>query len=280
MLRSRMLRRLARDAYEAFWERRLSFSEVPEHVAVVQDGNRRYARSNGDEPTEGHEEGAETTEEVLDWAYEIGVEEMTLYAFSTENFGRDDEELEDLFDIIADKLDELADSEKIHDRRVQVRGIGDLERLPERVRDALRNVEDVTEEYRSHRLNIALAYGGREEMVEAARRVARDVEEGRLSPEDVDVSAVSSRLRLDSDIDLVVRTGGERRLSNFLPWQARGAEAEVYFCDAYWPRFERHEFLKAVASYSGAKKDGKRAVDPRRRAPVPKVNSEVEEPAD
>ncbi|MDZ7688713.1 MAG: polyprenyl diphosphate synthase [Halobacteriales archaeon] len=252
-------------------------------MAVIQDGNRRHALSKGEEPTKGHEEGAETTEAVLDWAYEIGVEEMTLYAFSTENFGRDDEELEDLFDIIADKLDELAESEKIHDRRVRVRGIGDLGRLPERVRDALERVEEATEEYHSYRLNIALAYGGREEIVETARRVARDVEDGVLSPEDVDASAVSSRLRLDSDVDLVVRTGGERRLSNFVPWQARGAGAEVYFCDAYWPRFERHEFLKAVSSYTGDEDEEgerRRVVGSGGRAPVPKVKSEVEEPAD
>ena len=275
-----MLKSLARDAYEAFWERRLSFSAVPEHVAVIQDGNRRYARSKGEDPTEGHEEGAETTEAVLDWAYDVGVEEMTLYAFSTENFEREEDELKDLFDIIADKLDELADSEKIHDRRVRVHGVGDLGRLPERVLDALRRVEDATEDYESHRLNIALAYGGREELAETARRLACDVEEGHLSPEDIDASAVSSRLRLSSEVDLVVRTGGERRLSNFVPWQARGAGAEVYFCDTYWPGFERHEFLKAVASYSGTDEDEGGFVGPERRAPIPKVNSEVEETAD
>ncbi len=284
------MRSLARDAYEAYLERRLSSSDVPRHVAVVQDGNRRHALSKGEEPTKGHEEGAETTEAVLDWAYEVGVEEMTLYAFSTENFERDDDELEELFDIIADKLDELADSEKIHDRRVRVRGVGDLSRLPERVRDALTRVENATEEYRQHRLNVALAYGGRDELVETARRIARDVEEGRLSPESVDASAVSSRLRLGSDIDLVVRTGGEHRLSNFVPWQARGAGAEVYFCDTYWPSFERHEFLKAVESYSGDsdgegdRDDGGRrtvASEERRRTPVPSMTKpEVEEPAD
>lgn len=246
-----MLKSLARDAYDAFLEYRLSPSDVPGHVAVVQDGNRRYARSKGENRTEGHEMGAETTEAVLDWAYEVGVEEMTLYALSTENFEREEDELEDLFDIIADKLDELAESEKIHDRGVRVCGIGDLNRLPERVRDALKRVEKATEGYSGHRLNIALAYGGREEMVEAARRIAHEVEEGTLSPDDVDVSAVSSRLRLGADVDLLVRTGGERRLSNFVPWQARGAGSDVYFCDAYWPGFKRRHFLKAIESYSG-----------------------------
>lgn len=280
-----MLKSLARDAYDAFLEYRLSPSEVPGHVAVIQDGNRRYARSKGENKTEGHEMGAETTEAVLDWAYEVGVEEMTLYALSTENFEREEDELEDLFDIIADKLDELAESEKIHDRGVRVCGIGDLDRLPERVRDALKRAEEATEGYSGHRLNIALAYGGREEIVEAARRIAHDVEEGTLSPDAVDVSAVSSRLRLGTDVDLLVRTGGERRLSNFVPWQARGAGSDVYFCDAYWPGFKRRHFLKAIESYSG---DGEGAGDDTgvvgsgRRVPFrkPKAKAKKEGPAD
>ena len=273
-----MLRSIARDAYEAFLEYRLSPSEVPRHVAVIQDGNRRYARSKGQSPTEGHEMGAGTTEAVLDWAYEIGVREMTLYALSTENFERDEEELKDLFDIIADKLDELAESEKIHDRGVRVRGVGDMRRLPERVRKAVTRIEDATEGYRHHRLNIALAYGGREEIVEAARRVARDVEDGVLSPEAVDASSVSSRLRLGTDVDLLVRTGRERRLSNFVPWQARGSGADVYFCDEYWPGFERRHFLKAIESYSGDGSGGDSGeggvVGSGRRTPVPKPKKE------
>lgn len=267
-----MLRSLARGVYEAYLERKLSSTDVPRHVAVVQDGNRRYARGKGDEPEEGHEAGAETTEKVLDWAYEAGIEELTLYAFSTENFERDDEELERLFDIMAEKLNELAESDEVHERRVRVRGVGDIDRLPERVRDAVDRVEEATRGYDARRVNIALAYGGREELTEAARRLARDVRDGVVSPDDIDASAVGSRLRLSSDVDLVVRTGGERRLSNFVPWQARGAEADVYFCDSYWPGFERHEFLKALVSYSDGGGAGAKT-----EARVPTA---VEEPAD
>jgi tritrans,polycis-undecaprenyl-diphosphate synthase [geranylgeranyl-diphosphate specific] len=267
-----MLRNIARGVYEAYLERKLSSTDVPRHVAVVQDGNRRYARSKGEEPEEGHADGAETTEDVLDWAYEAGVEELTLYAFSTENFERADDELERLFDIIAERLDELADSDEVHERRVRVRGVGDIERLPERVRDAVEGVEEATRGYDARRVNIALAYGGREELVEAARRLARDVEEGILSPESVSASAVESRLRLSSDVDLLVRTGGERRTSNFLPWQARGAGAQVYFCDSYWPGFERHEFLKALLAYTDG---GGAGANSEALAPAA-----VEEPAD
>ncbi len=245
-----MLRSLARGAYEAYLERKLSSTDVPRHVAVIQDGNRRYARRKGDDPTEGHEQGAETTEKVLDWAHQAGIEELTLYAFSTENFERDDDELERLFDIISEKLNELAEDDEVHERGVRVRGIGDIERLPPRVQDAVERVEEATEGYDAYRLNVALAYGGREEIVEAARRIARDVERGILSPESVDKTAITSRLRLSSDVDLIVRTGGERRLSNFVPWQGRGAEAEVYFSDAYWPGFERYHFLRALIAYS------------------------------
>jgi tritrans,polycis-undecaprenyl-diphosphate synthase [geranylgeranyl-diphosphate specific] len=245
-----MLRSLARRTYEAYLQRKLSSSEVPRHVAVIQDGNRRYARRKGEEPEEGHEAGAETTEEVLDWAHQAGIEELTLYAFSTENFERDEDELKRLFDIIAEKLEELADDDEIHDKGVRVRGIGDIDRLPERVQEAVAGVEEATEGYDEYRLNVALAYGGREELTEAARRIARDVARGYLSSDEVDEDAVESRLRLPSDVDLVVRTGGERRLSNFLPWQARGAEADVYFSDAYWPGFERYHFLKALLAYS------------------------------
>ncbi|MFP4174579.1 MAG: polyprenyl diphosphate synthase [Halobacteriales archaeon] len=245
-----MLRNLAHSLYGAYLERKLSSTDVPRHVAVVQDGNRRYARTKGEEPEEGHAEGAETTEDVLDWAYDAGIEEVTLYAFSTENFERDDDELERLFDIIAEKLNELAESDEVHERRVRVRGIGDIERLPERVQDAVAHAEEETRGYDARRVNIALAYGGREELVESARRLARDIEDGIVSSESVGAPAVESRLRLSSDVDLLVRTGGERRTSNFLPWQARGAEAQVYFCDSYWPGFERHEFLKALVSYT------------------------------
>jgi tritrans,polycis-undecaprenyl-diphosphate synthase [geranylgeranyl-diphosphate specific] len=265
-----MLKNLARGVYEAYLERKLSSTDVPRHVAVIQDGNRRYARSEGEEPEEGHAEGAETTENVLDWAYDAGVEELTLYAFSTENFERDEDELERLFDIIAEKLDELAESEEVHERRVRVRGIGDIERLPQRVQEAVARVEEETRGYERRRINIALAYGGREELVEAARRLARDVERGVVSPDSVGASAVESRLRLASDVDLLVRTGGERRTSNFLPWQARGSEAQVYFCDSYWPGFERHEFLKALVSYTD---EGKSTAEA--RAPIA-----AEKPAD
>jgi tritrans,polycis-undecaprenyl-diphosphate synthase [geranylgeranyl-diphosphate specific] len=283
-----MLRERIRRLREKLLRRRLSQAEVPRHVAMVQDGNRRYARNRGGEAEDGHREGARTTEAVLDWAYEAGVEEVTVYAFSTENFERSEDELESLFDLIADKLDELADSEKVHDRNVDIRAVGDVERLPERVVEAVERVENATSEYDRCRLNVALAYGGRDELLRATEGIAHDVERGALPPEDVDADEIGRRLEVVSDVDLLVRTGGERRTSNFLPWQARGGEAQVYFTDEYWPAFDRLDFYRALSAYDpeqGTPPSHERETEPD-SVPAPTATTtaetkvEVEKPAD
>lgn len=221
---------------------------LPDHLAVIQDGNRRYARERGEDPRKGHEYGAETTEDFLDWCLDLGVPEVTLYTFSTENFERGERELRSLFDLIADKLRELGDDEQIHDERVRVEGVGEIDRLPPRVVDALDYVEGRTEDYDSLQLNVALAYGGREELLYAARKVLEEVERGELSPEEVSEEDVERHLYVD-EVDLVVRTGGERRTSNFLPWQAWGGEAVVEFLDCYWPEFSRADLERALETY-------------------------------
>ena len=226
-------------------------SEAPDHVAVIQDGNRRYARRRGGDATAGHRAGAETTERLLEWCEEFDIDELTLYAFSTENFARPPEEREALFDLIARKLREFADADRVHEAEVGIRAIGNRERLPARVRSAIDYAEDRTASYERHRLNVALAYGGRSELLRAARTVARRVEEGELDAEEVTTATVDAALAEPptSDVDLVVRSGGERRTSNFLPWQANGNEAAVSFSGRYWPAFGRTEFLRALWAY-------------------------------
>ena len=247
-----MLRRVHRfgtRVYERVLERELSAG--PTHVAVIQDGNRRYARDRGEKATDGHRAGAETTEAMLDWCADLGVEELTLYAFSTENFDRPTEEREELFDLMSAKLRSFADSEEVHDREVGVRAIGELERLPERVREAIDYAEERTGGYDRFTLNLAVAYGGRAELLSAARDVARAVEAGELSPEEVDTGAVEERLYEGPAraVDLIIRTGGDERTSNFLPWHANGNEAAVYFCSPYWPEFRRVDFMRAIRTY-------------------------------
>ncbi|GGJ12162.1 UDP pyrophosphate synthase [Halobellus salinus] len=243
------LRRRLTRAYERMLRQQLG--TAPAHVAIIQDGNRRYARQRGADAPDGHREGAETTEQVLEWCEELGIEELTLYAFSTENFDRPDDELDPLFDLIESKLYEFADADRVHDNDVRIGAIGDVERLPQRVREAVEYAESRTAAHDGLRLNIALAYGGRAELLGAAREVAEDVAAGDLAPEDVDADAVERRLaeHTTRDVDLIIRTGGDERTSNFLPWHANGNEAAAYFCAPYWPEFSKADFLRGLRTY-------------------------------
>jgi len=253
------LRGLVERAYGRHLRREID--DVPDHVAVIQDGNRRYARERGDDAPDGHRAGADTTERVLDWCADLGVSELTLYAFSTENFERPDEELEPLFDLLERKLREFADADRVHEQGVRVRAIGDVPRLPPRVRDAVEYAERRTADNDRFTLNVALAYGGRTELLDAARDVAREVAAGEMDPDAVDVETVESRLydRPIRDVDLIVRTGGDERTSNFLPWYANGNEAAVYFCAPYWPEFSEADFLRAIRTYESREESWQRA---------------------
>ncbi|WP_306053054.1 polyprenyl diphosphate synthase [Natronococcus wangiae] len=246
---NRWLRQRVDAAYEQLLSREIA--GAPTHVAVIQDGNRRYARKQGGDATEGHRAGAETTERVLEWCQEIGVEELTLYAFSTENFNRPPEEREALYDLLCEKLREFADAERVHENEVHIRALGAVDRLPERVREAVAYAEERTREYNRFVLNIALAYGGRSELLEAARGVAADVESGAVDPEEIDVETIERRLYDEPvrDVDLIIRTGGDERTSNFLPWHANGNEAAVFFCTPYWPEFSKADFLRGIRTY-------------------------------
>ncbi len=225
--------------------------EVPSHVAVIQDGNRRYADRNGVETTAGHRAGAETTEAVLKWCDEVGIDEVTLYAFSTENFDRPAEEREAIFDLIAEKLREFADAEDVHDNEVRIRAIGETGRLPERVQDAIEYADSRTGSYDRLYLNVALAYGGRAELLGAAQEIAERVEAGELEPEAVDTETIDEALPdgPTQSVDLIIRSGGNERTSNFLPWQANGNEAAVYFSAPYWPEFRKIDFLRGLRTY-------------------------------
>ena len=245
-------------AYERLLRREIS--GAPTHVAVIQDGNRRYASKQGGDAPDGHRAGARTTERVLHWCQEMGVEELTLYTFSTENFDRPDHEREALFELLEEKLREFGDDERVHDGEVCIRVIGDREALPKRVCEAIDYAEERTAHYDSFTLNVALAYGGRNELLGAARDVASEVEAGELDPEDIDVSAIEDRI-YDCpvrDVDLIIRTGGDERTSNFLPWHANGNEAAVFFCTPYWPEFSKIDFLRGIRTYESREESWRR----------------------
>ena len=271
------LRGLARRLYERVLEREVT--GVPAHVAVIQDGNRRYAREHGEETTDGHRAGADTTERVLEWCADLGVEELTLYAFSTENFDRPAEEREALFDLITEKLRTFADRPEVHDRGVRIRAIGETDRLPERVREAIEYAESRTADHDAFRLNVALAYGGRAELLGVARDVARAAAAGECDPESVTVETIEDRLTTGPtrDVDLIVRTGGAERTSNFLPWHANGNEAAVYFCAPYWPEFSRIDFLRAIRTYESRRESWRKTRAQRAAALVRAVGDDLED---
>ncbi|MCF2240223.1 di-trans,poly-cis-decaprenylcistransferase [Halobacterium salinarum] len=269
------------DAASAVYERLLAreIDGAPAHVAVIQDGNRRYAREHGDDPTDGYQSGARTTERVLEWCSDLGVEELTLYAFSTENFERPPDQQQHLLDLLESKLREFADADRVHADRVRIRAIGDTGRLPQRVRDAITYAESRTAGYDGFTLNVALAYGGRDELLTAARGVADAVAAGDLDPADIDAQAIESRLHTSPvrDVDLIIRTGGDERTSNFLPWHANGSEAAVFFCTPYWPEFSKVDLLRAIRTYESRAASWRQTRAKRALALVRALGSEVGE---
>ncbi len=243
-----------RSLIEPVYERILAHqcTAVPRHVAIIQDGNRRYARNRGADTGVGHRAGADTTERLLGWACDLGVEHITLYSFSTENFNRDPGELGELFSLFREKFLATVTDERVHRYGIRVRMVGDRSLLPPDLLEAVETAEAATIGYTRFHLNIALAYGGRNEIVSAARRILADAAEGRVQPAEITPALVEESLADGAalpPVDLIIRTGNEYRTSNFLPWQANGNECAVYFCAPYWPQFRKIDLLRAIRVY-------------------------------
>jgi len=244
----------AYQAYEARLLQQVKGGAIPKHVAIIMDGNRRFAAEIGLSSIEGHEKGREKLEEVLDWCLEVGVRILTLYAFSTENFLRADAEVKHLMAGFAENFRRAGDDERVHKHGIRVRAFGRRELLPKDVQDAIAYAEERTKGYSNYHLNLAVAYGGRQEIVDAIRDVVRDAKAGKVDVKDIDETFFSRRLYTGDlpDPDLVLRTSGEERISNFLLWQL--AYAELYFVDVYWPGFRKIDFLRAIRSYQMRKR--------------------------
>lgn len=227
-----------------------------EHIAIILDGNRRWASEKTLDPWFGHEMGAEKVEQLLDWCLKLNVKSITLYAFSTENFHRSRDEVEEIMRIAGEKFREILTDERIRKNKVRVKVIGRVNLLPEGLQQLIMEVENATQNYDDHFLNIALAYGGRAEIVDAARKIAEKVREGELSSEKVDEKIFERHLYTshmpNQDPDLIVRTSGEERLSGFLLWQS--AYSELCFLDVYWPDFRLIDLLRAVRTFQNRKR--------------------------
>ncbi|KPQ43222.1 MAG: Undecaprenyl pyrophosphate synthetase, partial [Candidatus Methanoperedens nitroreducens] len=239
--------------YEVLLAREIKDKPVPEHVAIIMDGNRRFARNRGLAQYYGHFKGADTTEKVLDWSFDLGIKQLTVYAFSTENFERDEIEKNRLFELIGIKFDKICTDERTHKRRMRVRVLGNIDLLPPALKSSAKHAEEITRNYDGVYLNVALAYGGRQELVDAARKMAGKVKNGELSIKDINEETISNNLYPSSGsvpyVDLIIRTGGDERISNFLPWQANGNECAAYFCAPFWPEFRRIDLLRAIRTF-------------------------------
>ena len=242
--------------YERWLENDVTSKDMPEHVGIILDGNRRWGFEKYGERLDGHLYGARTGEDFLEWCLDLGIKTVTLYVFSTENFERPEEERSKILKLIEDETRKLVTDKRIHDSRVHVKALGRLELLPGSLREALAEIERVTAGYDEHYLNIAVAYGGRAEIVDAAKRIIDEVKSGTLDEGLVDEDTFRKYLytsHLPNPYpELIIRTSGEARLSGFLLWQA--AYSEFVFLDVYWPEFRKIDLLRAIRTYQRRKR--------------------------
>lgn len=223
----------------------LDMKRIPRHIAIIMDGNGRWAAERGMQRSYGHQAGVDTVRRITSECTRLGVEYLTLYTFSTENWNRPADEVSALMGLVLSSLED----EIFMKNNVRFRVVGDINRLPQNVQDKLRETEEHTAANSAMTMVVALSYSSKWEITEAVRGIAADVKEGRLNTGDIDERLVASRMQTSfmPDPDLLIRTGGEVRISNYLLWQI--AYSELYFCDTYWPDFTEEELQRAIANY-------------------------------
>ena len=221
---------------------------VPKHVAIILDGNGRWAKKRHLPRNMGHVAGAKAVEQICEDAWDLGIKYLTVYAFSTENWNRPDDEVKALMKLLRNYLKNC--EKRANDNDMRVRVIGDLSRLDEDIRETILHLEDVTASNGGLNFTIAINYGSRDEIIRAIKKISTDGKEGKINIEDIDEKMFSSYLDTDDmpDPDLLIRTSGEERLSNYLLWQL--AYTEFYFTDCLWPDFNKKELKKAIEIYS------------------------------
>ena len=235
--------------YEWLLWRKIKRKDMPKHLAIILDGNRRFARARRLSVFLAHRAGAMRLEDFLDWCWELGIKVVTIYAFSLENFRRPPEEVEVLMRLFEEKFNSILTDKRVHRNGTKVRAIGRIHLLPDYVREAIREAEKATENYDNFQLNIAIGYSGRTELLDAFKEVARKVLDGILSLEEIDEGLIDSHLSTAGlpEPDLIIRSSGEERMSGFLLWQS--AYSELYFSDVFWPLFRKIDLLRAIRNF-------------------------------
>lgn len=213
------------------------------HIAVIPDGNRRFAKKHNMEPWQGHLKGAVKIEKFLGWCKKFGIKEVTFYVFSMQNFKRSKEEINHLMDIFRQKFD------KLNKYKARINFIGRLYLFSKDIQQKMKLLMNTTRKYKEHKINFAMAYGGQEELIDAVIKTAQQVKDNKISIKQIDKRLFSKNLYMQSEPDLIIRPGGEHRLSDFLPWQSHNSE--LFFVKKMWPEFEKKDLIKIIKEFKG-----------------------------
>jgi len=226
---------------------KLNFDNLPKHVAIIMDGNGRWAKSQNKERTFGHKNAIKAVREAISACNEVGIPYLTLYTFSTENWNRPTEEVDTLMNLLSSTL--LQEAEEIFSKGIRIRAIGDLEALPEDVRNQLYNIMELTKNNTKGNLTLALSYGSQKEILNAVKELCKKVKNGDINENDIDEKLFEQHLYTKEipPVDLLIRTSGEVRVSNFMLWQI--AYAEMQFIDVLWPDFTKETFFQCILDY-------------------------------
>ena len=225
---------------------------VPRHLGIIMDGNRRFARRLTAKPWKGHEWGAKKLASVLEWCREYDIKELTVYTFSIQNFNRPKEEFDFLMAIFDRNFEELKKDKRIYEKRIRINVIGRLWMFPESIQKRMKEIMELTKEHDQYIINFAMDYGGREEVIDAAMKIARKAVSGEIKVDDINEEVFKNSLYIKSEPDLIIRTGGEKRSSNFLAFQS--AYSEYIFIEKMWPEFEKEDFVACLEEYSQRKR--------------------------
>ncbi len=227
---------------------------IPEHIAIILDGNRRGSQKLGVEYEEGYHLGAQKLEEVLDWCWELGVKIITCWVFSTDNFTRPDSQVKSIMQLAKEYLQKFREDKRVHNNQIQLKVLGRINLLPSEVQEEIKKTEKATGNYNKFRFNLCMAYGGRAEIVDALKDIIVKAKNNEIDLNDVNEDLIASHLYTVGvpDPDLIIRSSGEERLSGFLLWQA--AYSEYYFADVFWPLFRKIDLWRAIRTFQGRKR--------------------------
>ena len=220
---------------------------APKHIGIVLDGNRRFAKRLMKEPWKGHEFGAEKVEKLLSWCKELGIKELTLYAFSMQNFSRPKQEFDYLMKLFLEFFEKAKNNKTIHDNKIRINFIGRIELFPKEVYSKMLELTEATKDYSDYLVNFAMAYGGREEIVDAIKKIGRKIEAGEITDAEIDEELVNKNIYMKDEPDFIIRTGGDHRTSNFLIWQSW--YSEWFFLEKTWPEFEKEDLIACMSEF-------------------------------